>query len=86
MEIQKLKEMILSNDIDLIVLACTIVVQKELVDIISIDIERFVKCIYKDSFFIGWILTHTKLGDEILVYKNNKGLLIYYNHIYFYLM
>lgn len=30
MEIQKLKEMILTNDIDLMTLACTIIVQKDL--------------------------------------------------------
>lgn len=84
MEIQKLKEMILTNDIDLMTLACTIIVQKDLILPVFSIIDNVIPG--KDSYynvFSGWITIGKKEPDRyLLVYKKNKGILIYYTTLY----
>lgn len=84
MEIQKLKEMILTNDIDLMTLACTIIVQKDLILPVFSIIDNVIPG--KDSYynvFLGWISIRAQGEDEqLLVYKKNKGILIYYTALY----
>lgn len=83
MEIQKLKEMILTNDIDLMTLACTIIVQKDLILPVFSIIDNVIPG--KDSYynvFSGWITIGKKNHRHLLVYKKNKGILIYYTALY----
>lgn len=84
MEIQKLKEMILTNDIDLMTLACTIIVQKDLILPVFSIIDNVIPG--KDSYynvFSGWITIGKQEPDRnLLVYKKNKGILIYYTTLY----
>lgn len=86
MEIQKLKEMVLSNDIDLMTLACTIIVQKDLIDTIFIGLKgvqptREEQAYY--SFISGTIgIAKQEVNKHFLIYKNNKGILCYYNLLY----
>lgn len=84
MEIQKLKEMILSNEIDLMTLASTIIVQKDLILPVFSIIDSVIPG--KDSHhdvFLGWIqIRSQEEGIQLLVYKKNKGILIYYSTLY----
>ena len=84
MEIQKLKEMILTNDIDLMTLACTIIVQKDLILPVFSIIDNVIPG--KDSYynvFLGWISIRAQGEDEqLIVYKKNKGILIYHSTLY----
>ena len=83
MEIQKLKEVILTNDIDLMTLACTIIVQKDLILPVFSIIDNVIPG--KDSYynvFSGWITIGKKNQIHLLVYKKNKGILIYYTALY----
>lgn len=66
MEIQKLKEMILTNDIDLMTLACTIIVQKDLILPVFSIIDNVIPG--KDSYynvFSGWITIGKKNQIDI---------------------
>lgn len=84
MEIQKLKEMILSNEIDLMTLASTIIVQKDLILPVFSIINSVIpgKGSHYDVF-LGWIQIRPQEEDNnLLVYKKNKGILIYHSTLY----